>query len=60
MRYGIKHADAVLAVDASLKHNAITLAGYPGENITVVPTGYDPTFWIPGTKQERIVLTVAH
>ncbi len=59
IRYGIIHAGAVLAVDEFLKTEAMRLARYPGENITTVPTGYDPEYWKPAGEKERIVLTVA-
>lgn len=60
VRYGIMNADIVLAVDESLKTDAIRLAGYDGKNIRVVPTGYDPVRWSPVGAKERLVLTVAH
>jgi glycosyltransferase involved in cell wall biosynthesis len=59
VRYGIMHADAVLAVDESLKQDAIRLARYDGGNIHVVATGYDPDRWKPGKTKENIILTVA-
>ncbi|MEW5797413.1 MAG: glycosyltransferase family 4 protein [Bacteroidota bacterium] len=58
VRYGITHADAVLAVDESLKREAIRLAKYDGHNIQVVPTGYDPERWKPGAVKENFVLSV--
>jgi glycosyltransferase involved in cell wall biosynthesis len=58
VRYGITHADAVLAVDESLKREAIRLAQYDGGNIQVVPTGYDPQQWKPGAVKENFVLSV--
>ena len=60
VRYGIMNADIVLAVDESLKKDAMYLAQYDGRNIHIVPTGYDSERWKPGTKKEKIVLTVAH
>lgn len=58
VRYGITHADLVLAVDESLKHEAARLARYDGNNIQVVPTGYDPERWIPGNEKKNFVLSV--
>jgi glycosyltransferase involved in cell wall biosynthesis len=58
VRYGITHADLVLAVDETLKHEAIRLAHYEGENIQVLPTGYDPERWKPGTEKKNFVLSV--
>lgn len=60
VRYGITHADIVLAVDESLKQDAIRLAKYDGKNIRVVPTGYDADRWSPLGNKERFILTVAH
>jgi len=58
VRYGITHADIVLAVDDSLKHEAIRLAHYDGANISVVPTGYDSKRWMPEGKKQQFVLSV--
>ncbi len=56
VRYGITHADAVLAVDPSLKSEAMRLCGYDGGNISVVPTGYDAKRWTPsGAKSPRVL-----
>jgi glycosyltransferase involved in cell wall biosynthesis len=58
--YALRRAWRVLAVDESLKAEAIRRADYAGENIQVVPTGYDPEFWTPGAgPRTRCVLTVA-
>ena len=59
VRYGITHASAILAVDESLRHDAMRLAHYGGENISVVPTGYDAQYWTPSGEKEQFVLTVA-
>lgn len=59
VRYGITHASAVLAVDESLRRDAMRLAHYGGENISVVPTGYDAQYWLPSGKKEQYILTVA-
>jgi glycosyltransferase involved in cell wall biosynthesis len=58
--YGIRNADLILAVDESLKNDAIDLAHYSGKNIHVVPTGYEPNFWKPGIEKQNFVLTVAN
>lgn len=60
VRYGITHADVVLAVDPSIKSDAMTHAHYDGKNIHVIPTGYDDSFWKPGPIKENFVLTVAN
>jgi glycosyltransferase involved in cell wall biosynthesis len=60
VRYGIKNADIVLAVDDSLKSDAVRLCGYNGNNIHVLPTGYDSKRWKPGNVKENVILTVAN
>jgi glycosyltransferase involved in cell wall biosynthesis len=60
VRYALRNADRVLAVDESLKQDAMTLVPYDGANIVVIPTGYDDTYWTPDGDKEQIVLTVAH
>ncbi|MGE5315955.1 MAG: glycosyltransferase family 4 protein [Acidobacteriota bacterium] len=59
VRYGITHADAVIAVDGFLKEEAMRLAGYDGDNIDVVPTGYDGERWKPSGAKRPFVLMVA-
>jgi glycosyltransferase involved in cell wall biosynthesis len=59
VRYALRNATRVLAVDASLKEKAIALAQYSGTNIDCVPTGYDPAVWVPSGGKEPTVLTVA-
>jgi glycosyltransferase involved in cell wall biosynthesis len=59
IRYGITHASMLLAVDPFLKREAVRLAHYSGDNIAVVPTGYDPAYWRPSGNKEELVLTVA-
>jgi glycosyltransferase involved in cell wall biosynthesis len=57
--YALRNASRVLVVDPSLQRAAMLHAKYPGDNITCVPTGYDPELWhFSGTK-ERFVLTIA-
>jgi glycosyltransferase involved in cell wall biosynthesis len=57
--YTLRRAWRVLAVDESLRREAIRRADYGGENILVVPTGYDPERWTPGDGRRRGVLTIA-
>jgi glycosyltransferase involved in cell wall biosynthesis len=59
VRYGIRHATVILAVDQFLKDEAVRLAKYSGNNIIVVPTGYDPEYWKALGRKEPLVLTVA-
>jgi glycosyltransferase involved in cell wall biosynthesis len=60
VRFAVTRADAVLVVDDTLRENLVHLADYKGENITVVPTGYDAAWWCPGPSARRTdVLTVA-
>jgi glycosyltransferase involved in cell wall biosynthesis len=59
MRFAFRHASVLLPVDESLAHSAKELAKYDGQNIMVLPTGYDAHFWVPQGWKEPIVLTVA-
>ncbi len=59
--YAIRHANKILAVDKSLAEKARLLARYSGDNIEILPTGYDIDFWrMPETKKAAGVLTVAY
>lgn len=57
--YALRHADSVLVVDPTLKREAVERAGYDGNNIAYLPTGYDSTFWKPVSEKEPFVLCVA-
>ena len=59
VRYALRRADRVIAVDPFLKGEAARRAAYGGENIDVLPTGYDSAFWSPAGGQADTVLTVA-
>ena len=59
VRYALRHADCVLAVDPSLKEEACLRAEYDGRNILYVPTGYESSFWKPLGAKEPLILTVA-
>lgn len=59
VRYALRNASRVLAVDQSLKEKAASLARYAGTNVVCAPTGYDATRWHPEGTKEPIVLTVA-
>ncbi|MFO7890971.1 MAG: glycosyltransferase family 4 protein [bacterium] len=59
VRTAIRKADTVLVVDPSMKDKAKKLAGYKGDNIRYLPTGYDTSFFMPGASKKRGVLTVA-
>ncbi len=60
LRYALPRATKVIAVDDSLKRDAIELAHYGGENISIIPTGYDSERWKPDGEKENLVLTVAN
>ncbi len=57
--YALRNADRVLAVDPSLKEQAMRRAGYSGGNIETLPTGYDPDVWSPAGTKDQLVMTVA-
>lgn len=59
VKWTLRHAQAVLAVDPTLQKEAARLAGYDGENIQYVPTGYDSALWKPAGPKTPCVLTVA-
>jgi glycosyltransferase involved in cell wall biosynthesis len=59
LRFALKRADVILAVDDSLRLEAMRRARYEGANIEVLPTGYDSHFWRPSRSKEDTVLTVA-
>ena len=58
-RRAIKKAAHVLVVDQSLKDEILQRVKYKGENIEVLPTGFDPEFWQPSGPKEPVVVTVA-
>ncbi len=60
VKYAITNADNVLAVDDSLKIKAMELCRYSGENIKILPTGFDPGYWKPAGEKNNTVLTVAN
>ncbi len=55
----LKRATKVLVVDATLESEVRERAQYEGNNIEVLPTGYDPEQWKPSGRRENTVLTVA-
>jgi glycosyltransferase involved in cell wall biosynthesis len=59
VRYVFRKATTVLAVDTSIRDSIVRLAGYNGDNIVCLPTGYDTEFWKPLGPKDKIVLTVA-
>ncbi len=59
VKYAIRNAEKILAVDPFQQREAMRLAEYDGANIEYVPTGYDANEWIPSGTKEPFVLTVA-
>jgi glycosyltransferase involved in cell wall biosynthesis len=55
----LRNASRVLVVDESLRERVCHFAKYGGENIRVLPTGYDAAFWRPEGSKDPEVLTVA-
>jgi glycosyltransferase involved in cell wall biosynthesis len=55
----LRTASRLLPVDPTLREAALALTPLPDEKITVLPTGYDETRWLPGQKESDLVLTVA-
>jgi len=61
VKYAIRNANKILAVDKGLAEKACLLARYNGKNIEILPTGYDVDFWkMPEIKKTDCVLTVAN
>lgn len=58
VKYSLRNATKILAVDTSLIEEAKRLAKYDGENIVYLPTGYNPEEWYPIGKKENFVLSV--
>lgn len=59
-RWVWRRADALLYVDPSLEEEATRAFGDPGR-AEYVPTGYDSSFWTPGSApREDLVVTVGH
>jgi glycosyltransferase involved in cell wall biosynthesis len=55
----LRNATRLLPVDPSLRDAALALAPECFGAITVLPTGYDETVWLPGQKEPDLVVTVA-
>ncbi len=61
IKFAIKNADKIIALDISLAEKACQLAEYNGENIEIVPMGYDIEFWvISDSNKSKSVITVAN
>jgi glycosyltransferase involved in cell wall biosynthesis len=58
-RKAIKKAARVLVVDQSLKDEILQRVKYNGDNIEVLPTGFDHELWQASGTKERLVVTVA-
>jgi glycosyltransferase involved in cell wall biosynthesis len=58
VRYAIRNADRILAVDPFLISEAKRLAEYEGSNLVYVPTGYDINYWKPSGQKENFILSV--
>lgn len=58
LRWGLRHADRVLAVDASLIDELRRSSGWDAGTVETLPTGYDADRWRPGSAKEDLILTV--
>ncbi len=58
VRYSLKNATKVLAVDPFLIDEAKRLAQYEGQNLVYLPTGYDPEEWFPQGEKQKLILSV--
>ena len=59
LRWTLRHATRIFAVDASLMRALEASSDLHDLPITVLPTGYDSTFWTPSNQRGRLVLCVA-
>lgn len=60
LKFAVKKATHILAVDQSLKEELIDRAKYNGNNISVVPTTVDYNFWSAKGKKSKLILMVAN
>lgn len=58
VKYVLNNCNIVIAVDNSLKSEAITNIGISGDNIAIVPTGYNSNKWDFKGQKEDLVVTV--
>jgi glycosyltransferase involved in cell wall biosynthesis len=59
VKYVLKNADIILPVHESLKNDALKYTNIKGENIHVLPTGYDDEKFKPKGEKENLVISVA-
>ena len=60
LRFALRNADKVFAVDQSLIEQLKKASGWQAEKVEVLPTGFDSNFWKPKFPKEKLVLTVAN
>jgi len=58
LRFTLNNADKVLPLSNALKRDIFRIGGIKGDNIKVVPNGFDTEKWKPGEKKEKLVITV--
>lgn len=58
VKYSLKNASKVLAVDPFLIDEAKRLVQYEGQNLVYLPTGYDPEEWFPQGEKQKLILSV--
>jgi len=59
VKFTIEKADKVLVVDAALKKDAMKNIGANGNNIQILPTGFDHRKFKPEGEKENLVITVS-
>ena len=59
VKFALRNAHTILAVDPFLKEEAARRADYDGGNIRTLPPGFDAGFWSPDGTRGDGVLTVA-
>lgn len=59
VRAAIKKAGRILVVDQSLRDEVLERVKFSGDNLEILPTGFDREMWRPSGEKKPIVLTVA-
>lgn len=59
LRFALRHASRIIAVDASLARALEASSGLTNLDVEVIPTGYDSSFWTADAQRSREILLVA-
>ena len=56
--YVYKHVNKILVVAPFLRDDILKYTKIKRNDIEIVPTGFDPDYWVPSQKKENLVITV--